>query len=286
MDGEIGVESEYGAGSRFSFYVMQRFETFHPIPKLPADNRRRAAVWHSNETKAHILKDKIAKMGAKCDIIEDAENIGQYTHVFFDSVYFYEITEKPRPARLITVECGRIDSEKVPPNMEILKTPLTCLLLYRILGGDADDVAESGAFGGEFAVRLDNARLLVVDDIEINLMIAAEVLREYGGEVDSAKSGAEALEMIRENEYDIVFMDHMMPEMDGVDVTRVIRAMPGEKYRLLPVIALTANVVGDVRDLFIESGMNDFLSKPLDHTEIERVFREWLPKEKWQAVPR
>jgi CheY-like chemotaxis protein len=81
-------------------------------------------------------------------------------------------------------------------------------------------------------------------------------------------------------------MDHMMPEMDGVDVTRIIRGLPEEKYVTLPIVALTANVVGDVRDLFIDSGMNDFLSKPLEHTEIMRVFREWLPQKKWSNVRR
>ena len=115
-------------------------------------------------------------------------------------------------------------------------------------------------------------------------MIAKETLLVYGGQVDTADSGATALEMIKENDYDIVFMDHMMPDMDGVDVTKIIRTMPGENYKLLPITALTANVVGAVRDLFIKSGMNDFLSKHLEYKEFERVLREWLPKEKWSST--
>jgi CheY-like chemotaxis protein len=71
-----------------------------------------------------------------------------------------------------------------------------------------------------------------------------------------------------------------------VDTTKIIRELPGEKYKKLPIIALTANVVGDVRDMFLESGMNDFLSKPLDLKEIERVLRDWLPGAKWAYVPR
>ncbi|MCL2158278.1 MAG: response regulator, partial [Oscillospiraceae bacterium] len=202
-------------------------------------------------------------------------------HVFFDSAYLYKIVEKSCPeTKLYAIGRGQLDSERIPPNMEILKMPLTSLLLYQILGGKADELTDSGASGGAFAIRLKDARLLVVDDIDINLMIASEVLGEYGGTVDTATSGAESIEMIKENDYDMVFMDHMMPGLDGVDVTKIVRALPGEKYKSLPIIALTANVVGDVRDLFIESGMNDFLAKPLDHAEIERVFREWLPKEK------
>ncbi|MDR2559871.1 MAG: response regulator, partial [Oscillospiraceae bacterium] len=105
-------------------------------------------------------------------------------------------------------------------------------------------------------------------------------------QVELADSGVKAVEMVKENDYDLVFMDHMMPEMDGVDVTKIIRALPDEKYQKLPIIALTANVVGDVRDMFLECGMNDFLSKPLDNVEIERVLREWLPRDKWGYVPR
>ena len=116
--------------------------------------------------------------------------------------------------------------------------------------------------------------------------IVETTLLVYGGQVDVADSGAKAVEMIKENDYDLVFMDHMMPEMDGVDATKIIRALPDGKYRKLPIVALTANVVGDVRDMFLKSGMSDFLSKPLDHTEIERVLREWLPREKWSLVQR
>jgi CheY-like chemotaxis protein len=76
----------------------------------------------------------------------------------------------------------------------------------------------------------------------------------------------------------------MMPELDGVDVAKIIRALPEEKFRKLPIVALTANVVGDVRAMFIESGMNDYLSKPLEHAELERALRQWLPHEKWSDL--
>jgi CheY-like chemotaxis protein len=76
----------------------------------------------------------------------------------------------------------------------------------------------------------------------------------------------------------------MMPEMDGVDVTQIIRSWTEEKYQKLPIIALTANVVGDVRDMFMKKGMSDFLSKPMERKEMERVLREWLPASKWSNV--
>ena len=162
--------------------------------------------------------------------------------------------------------------------------PLTCVLLSRLLGDITDEKKESGTEDRGAFMQRHNARLLIVDDIDINLIIARETLLYYGGDISLAYSGAQAIEMIKENDYDIVFMDHMMPDLDGVDVTKIIRAIPDEKYKKLPIIALTANVVGDVWDMFLESGMSDFLSKPLEHKELERVLREWLPQEKWINV--
>jgi len=122
-----------------------------------------------------------------------------------------------------------------------------------------------------------------VDDNAINLIIAESNLVEYGAEVALAKSGEEACERIAAEEFDIVFMDHMMPVMDGVEATALIRSMDGERFQKTPIIALTANVIGDVRDMFMNSGMNDFLSKPLELHELERVLRDWLPQEKWSV---
>jgi len=134
--------------------------------------------------------------------------------------------------------------------------------------------------GEQPILNLYDTRLLVVDDIDINLTIAKETLIQYNAIVDVADSGQKAIELVKANDYDLIFMDHMMPDLDGIDVTGIIREMPDEKHKKIPIVALTANVVGDVRDMFIKCGMNDFLSKPLKHEEIERVLRKWLPKEK------
>jgi PAS domain S-box-containing protein len=149
--------------------------------------------------------------------------------------------------------------------------------------GNPEPISDPGGIAERDAIRLRNAKILVVDDIEINLMITQEFLNNYGGETDVAESGATAIKMIQQNDYDIVFMDHMMPELDGVDTTKLIRSLPGEKYGCdrLPIVALTANVVGDVRSVFLQSGMNDYLPKPIDKTEVERILKRWLPKNKW-----
>ena len=184
-------------------------------------------------------------------------------------------------ARLFAVTKGYADNRNLPRNIRKIYSPLTSAVLATALDARiaAPEDNLSQEHHGELVTR--DARLLVIDDNEMNLIIAQEVLEAYGAEVETAISGAEGVRMAEEKEYDIVFMDHMMPEMDGVEATALIRKMPGERFCSLPIVALTANAVGDVRSMFLGCGMNDFLSKPLDIREIERVLCEWLPRDKW-----
>ena len=121
-----------------------------------------------------------------------------------------------------------------------------------------------------------NARVLVVDDIDANLKVVKGLMQPYKMQVDLCTSGAEAIEMVKANNYDLVFMDHMMPDMDGVEATKIIR----EIYANLPIIALTANAVSGVKEMFFSNGFNDFLSKPIDTINLNSILEKWLPKEK------
>jgi CheY-like chemotaxis protein len=86
--------------------------------------------------------------------------------------------------------------------------------------------------------------------------------------------------MVQAKSYDLVFMDHMMPEMDGIEAARRIRSLDGDAFRALPIIALSANAVAGMREIFLEAGMNDFITKPIDPKELNRVLMTWLPRKK------
>jgi CheY-like chemotaxis protein len=101
---------------------------------------------------------------------------------------------------------------------------------------------------------------------------------------DTCENGREAVNKILQKDYDLVFLDHMMPEMDGVEACRQIRLMDGEKYKKLPIIALSANAVSGARELFLEAGMNDFVSKPIDSIQLNNVLSKFLPPEKITAT--
>ncbi|MDR2123794.1 MAG: response regulator [Desulfovibrio sp.] len=280
MDGEIQVESVYGKGSSFSFYIMQQVENFKTAVALRPDDKRCAAVRVDDAEKSRSLSEKLAKMGVRYDIVDGTGSMEHYSHVFFEEAHYADIRDKTGPNTVLIVLMDSPAGESgFPPSVQTVYTPLTGLTVAKLLGTavHADDDA---ATDGDRSLRLVDTRILVVDDNAVNLMIAESLLTSYGGEVDTSESGAEAVERVRNGDYDLVFMDHMMPELDGIDATRLIRALPGEKYARLPVVALTANVVGDVRSMFLHGGMNDFLAKPIAVRELELILQQWLPGDK------
>lgn len=129
------------------------------------------------------------------------------------------------------------------------------------------------------------ARILVVDDVRLNLDVAKGLLENLRVQVDEAESGEQAIEMAKENRYDVILMDHMMPGMDGITAAGKIRELGGNKeeqyyYRTVPIIALTANALSGMREMYLEAGMQDFISKPVQGKTLETVLRKWIPKEK------
>ncbi|GHV31266.1 hypothetical protein FACS1894167_13370 [Synergistales bacterium] len=154
----------------------------------------------------------------------------------------------------------------------------TFTILLPLVPGDPAQVAQPDNM--KRAAMFADAKVLVVDDNSVNLSVALGFLLRHGIKADTAESGADAIEKARKYQYDLVFMDHMMPGMDGVEATALIRSLPGESYEKLPIIALSANAVSGARELFIEAGMNDFISKPIEPVELNKALIKWLPREK------
>jgi CheY-like chemotaxis protein len=119
--------------------------------------------------------------------------------------------------------------------------------------------------------------VLAVDDVAENLMVIKKMLTPYGLQIDTAGSGQEALEKIQIAEYDLIFMDHMMPEMDGIQTLQKIK----EKLKMKnedcpPIIMLTATAMTGAKEMYIEQGFDDYLSKPIDPKELDEILRRWL----------
>ncbi len=121
-------------------------------------------------------------------------------------------------------------------------------------------------------------KALVVDDEPMNLLVAKGIFETYGMEVDTAPGGPEAIEMCSLNDYDIIFMDHMMPDMDGVEAMKRLRINASRDRKELCIVALTANAISSAREMFLSEGFDGFIPKPIEIMDLERVLKHVLPK--------
>ncbi len=124
-----------------------------------------------------------------------------------------------------------------------------------------------------------DAHILVVDDTQLNLVVVKGLLKQTKIQIDTCLSGFDALKMVNENSYNIIFIDHRMPGMDGIETLHAMKAMQDNPNRDVPCVALTANAIAGARDMFIKEGFDDYLSKPVDAIKLEKMIQNLLPKD-------
>lgn len=140
----------------------------------------------------------------------------------------------------------------------------------------------------EVASKADEVRLflaedyhvLVVDDNLVNRKVARGFLKPYRFRIDEAESGQAAIDCVKRERYDLIFMDHMMPEMDGIEAVQHIRDDCGENGKAPVIIALTANAMEGVREMFLRNGFQDFITKPLDKKALNETLLKWIPEQR------
>ncbi|MDR0316099.1 MAG: response regulator [Treponema sp.] len=174
---------------------------------------------------------------------------------------------------IVEMMCGRITIES-----EYGRGTIFHVEIPKVLG---DPAFVEHINSKEVALCAPDAKILVVDDNETNLNVACGLLELFQITADTATSGRRAINLIQRNHYDIVFMDHRMPEMSGVETTKFIRGMGID----VPIIALTASAVVGAKDMMLEAGMNDYLWKPIVKTELVHMLNKWIPAEKLLVPP-
>lgn len=143
-------------------------------------------------------------------------------------------------------------------------------------------MAENFSYASSFLAP--DAKLLVVDDNAVNRKVLRNLLKETQIQVSEAGGGEECLRLVQENEYDLIFLDHMMPEMDGVETLHRMKRLPDYPCKDTPVVVLTANAVAGAREQYLKEGFDDFLSKPIMPDKLENMIRKMLPKKLLQAA--
>lgn len=315
MGGLVSVESEPGKGSTFRFSARLGKGTAIQRPRLlQSDLRgRRVLIIDDNPHARAVLANMLSNMTLVADeaasgaeaisMVEQAAQAGAgYEIAFIDwqmpgmngietGKRILGLQEIDRPPHLVMVTAyGREEVLKQAEECgfeNVLIKPVTSSILFDTavvaLGADGER-PEPVQAGPTFDIdRMRGARILLVEDNEINQEIAIGQLEDAEAFVDLAENGEVALRLIRENDYDAVLMDMQMPVMDGVEATRIIRSDP--RFEGLPIIAMTANAMAADRVLCLEAGMNDHIAKPIDPDQLFGVLLRWIRRQGADGKP-
>ncbi len=298
MGGFINVSSVYGEGSEFRFVVPLKVSNEAPFIYVKNDAVDGVLVYLDVKKYNHprIMKeyaDMFREFGnrfnLKCTFCGSKEELQSAVaeknfSYCFTAKEEYEsnllmFSEFAQQCQLVVVQ-DRFSAIELPANIKSIYKPFYGLSFAAVLNNERYSFNHSEKRSKISRFVAPDIRVLIVDDNIINLKVASGLMKSYEMKIDTVMSGKEAIEAIKQTQYDLVFMDHMMPEMDGVETTAVIRGMDGEYYKRLPIIALTANAINGVKEMFIENGFSDFLAKPIETSILERILYTWIPKER------
>ncbi len=298
MEGFITVDSVFGEGTQVQVVIPQRVTNNAPIVSIERSKEVFGAVYINMEKYQYNAmregyKQSIVRMSKQLNIpFERCRNLHElknkcekksFTHIFIgwdefceDKSFFEEMSMSVQVVLILERDMAAY----VGGRIQCIYKPFYVLSIAAVLNGER--VLQSGDLIFEQGNRFiaPDANVLVVDDNLMNLKVVEGLLRPYQIKVFTAVNGKEALTKIESMKYDFVFMDHMMPEMDGVETLHKLRQKPGRYYAEVPVIALTANAIGGVREMFLEEGFQDFMAKPIEMSVMERMLRKYLPEYK------
>lgn len=288
LNGELFVESEYEKGSVFTFKVPQKYKEDESNTSVGFVNKKVSIAFYANRIKEiHKIGDDLESMEIDYhEAFSDNEFIdlikeGAYDYYLLDSASYERLKERINQFindwKKLVVISGYNYSYAGEPFEYVLTMPVSCLNIADLINEAKSYALRKHSYKGKFT--LPNVSILVIDDNLINLDVTAELLTRYDCKVSKAASGKEGITCIKSESYDMVLLDYMMPEMDGIDTLKEIRKL-GDEYASLPVICFSANVVSGARNMFMKEGFNEYLAKPIEIDKLEKIIMELLPSDK------
>ncbi len=289
MGGFVKIESEKRNGTTIRVTIPQKVVDATPCLMIDK-NFDGAVLFHVRPDKYKVpkLRDFYRSMASNlalgvhvslysADTVYEVERLKEklnVTHIFMgqeeyeENKGYFEVLA--REDIVVAVSAG--PDIKTPENSSVMlmPKPLYAYPILKILneGKDAGDVDVTANVRRPV---FKDVKALIVDDEPMNLVVATMLFRDYEMIIETAESGREAIRKFRENDYDLIFMDHMMPEMDGVEAMKLIRAAASDLGKNIAIIALTANAVSGAREMFIKEGFDGFIAKPINTADFERV---------------
>lgn len=302
MGGFLTLESQPGIGTEFQFSIPQKVLDETPIVSIKNKAHLYAACYinmgkynfsvvrEGYETSIRHMAEQMGIMFRICRNLPELKRrveIENFSHVFIaweeyceDREFFEQLAEDLMVVLILDYE----QETRIGSKMLRIYKPFTVLSIAAVFNGQKVIQREDMHSDLKHRFIAPDAKALVVDDNAMNLKVMARLLLPYQIKVVTALGGQEALNKLNSMDYDLVFLDHMMPEMDGVETLHRMRQKPGSYFQSLPIIAFTANAIGGAREMFMAEGFDDFIAKPIELSVLERMLRRYIPTQKQVAV--
>ena len=294
MGGFVKIDSKEGEGTRVHISIPQTI--VDPAPSMVVENRKsiclvvfirleKYEVPKVREYYQELMKNLSKGLGivihyvySRSDL-EKVCNIYNVTHLFVDMEEYTDnsdyIERMDRTTRIIVVANESFEFSG-DSRATILRKPFYSLGVVNILNSALGEETAGDTEGKRMVTP--GIRALVVDDETMNLIVAKGIFSDYGMSVTTVTGGLEAIRKCEHEEFDIIFLDHMMPDMDGVETLHNLRTLERSKGKTFTIVALTANAVSGAREMFLAEGFDGFVPKPIEYSELERVMKRVLPK--------
>ena len=292
MNGEINVRSKHGIGSTFTVALPQKIKDRKKLAVVENSEKKNVLVYERREICQKSIIQTMDGLGVSNRLVSTTAEFfeeltsNKYSDIFVSTALYDRARDaygelKTNSKIILIAEFGEVVDER---NISVLTTPIFSLPVADFLNNVSNFSAGQRREHTKWIAP--GARILSVDDINTNLNVFEGLLKPYKAHVVSCKSGMEALEAVKAEPFDLVFMDHMMPGMDGIETTKRIRAISGKYPNLekMPIIALSANAVLGMKEKFLQDGLDDFLTKPIDMGKLHSILRKWIPEEKWEVA--
>ena len=290
MNGNITVSSEYGKGSVFTITLPQKIRNHDKMAVVTDPDKKDAIVFERRMIHAWSIYNSILNLGVECILVNDNNAFKEqmenksFSFIFISHILYEqnkELIEKSGADSQVIL-LSEFGESILSKNKRLLYMPAHVISIANVFNDVTDRFSYNISSSTDNRIVAPDASVLIVDDVATNIKVARGLLLPYEVRVGACISGKDALNAVKSKKYDLIFMDHHMSEMDGIEVTKIIREMGRDDpyYTDIPIIALTANAISGMRELFLESGLNDFISKPIDTVELSRVMEKWIPIEK------
>lgn len=286
MGGKLSIKSVEGVGMAVRFEFLNYIIEDTPIVKVSSMKDYNILIYTKNPEDQDVWIDILGQFQLYPNFVNGPNAFRQaienrrYTHIFIDDMFYPMLKDTIRSAQIsneiyVITEAGSVYSDF--DNCKLLRRPMTCIGVANALN-NAWDAANYKLAQKKEAVTYPEGKLIIVDDSIVNLKVLEGMLQTFDINITKCRSGAEALDVLRNEEFDLIILDQRMPEMDGIELLHLIRKLDNANA-MVPVLCATADFGPEISRMLLNEGFQDYLAKPVRRFYLERMLRKYMPVE-------